>query len=186
MRTWHPICYFKGFCLRKSPETEGLSGQLWPWWLSRTISLDTNISRDTKQVTYWAYLWQTESCKQGWRTGRDLSTYPRPHHQRRQKNLQARCFREAKPYNYIIGALCVLLPASKKGIPSKLVGGGGCGGTYKKGLAQATLRKLHCIPLPPLLPASPNPANSLQLLRGDPVVTLRAASPCTFKAPRVE
>lgn len=43
-------------------------------------------------------------------------------------------------------------------------------------------------PYPPhsLPPAFPDPANSLQPLRGDPVVTLRAASPCTFKAPGVE
>lgn len=35
-------------------------------------------------------------------------------------------------------------------------------------------------------PASADPADSLQLLGGDPAVTLRAASPCTFKAPGVE
>ena len=56
-------------------------------------------------------------------------------------------------------------------------------GGYKKGLAQGTLRKSYSIPAPP---AFSNPANSLQLLRGDPVVTLRAASPCTLKAPGVE
>lgn len=161
---------FWGLCLRESPtEAEGLS-----CGCGGTISLDT-----------WSHT-ETKSCKHEWGAGggRDLSTYPRPYHQHRQTNLQARCFREAKPYNYIIGALCILLPASKKGIPSTLQGE--LGGTHKKGLAQATLRKAHSIPLPPLLPASPNPANSLQLLRGDPVATLRAASPCTFKAPGVE
>lgn len=59
-------------------------------------------------------------------------------------------------------------------------------GGYKKGLAQGTLRKEYSVSTPPPAPASPNPANSLQPLRGDPVVTLRAASPCTFKAPGVE
>lgn len=60
----------------------------------------------------------------------------------------------------------------------------GGGGDLQKGSCAGKPQK--GILLPPLLPASPNPANSLQLLRGDPVVTLRAASPYTFKAPGVE
>lgn len=67
-----------------------------------------------------------------------------------------------------------------KGIPSKLAG---VKMTYKESCAGNPHKAIQ---LPPLLPPSPNPANSLQPLKGDPVVTLRAASPCTFKAPGVE
>jgi len=59
-------------------------------------------------------------------------------------------------------------------------------GGYKKGLTQETLGKAYSIPFLPFPCAFANPANSLQLLRGDPVVTLLAASPCTFKVPGVE
>lgn len=108
-----------------------------------------SIAPHSKSRSERAHLCQTESCKQGW------GTYPKSHHQRRQKKhtgtFRNSCFKEAKPYNYIIGALCVPLPASKKGIPSKLRG---VEGTYKNGLGRLPSERHTLASSPPCLSKS--------------------------------